>query len=252
LKTPEKAAKIVPNMSSRRERAAQPRGPHLQAAALPGRAQRGLLLIGGEGPSRVVLEPILSLVGFVVAADAGFDLAARLAIEPDLLVGDLDSVAGSEALARFPKDRIRRFPVAKDETDTEIGLRLLHELGYGHVTIAGGGGGRLDHLLGILGLFERENAPQAWYTSAEHVALVDRELAVRNCRGQTVSFFPLGAGADGLSSEGLRWPLNGLSWRRGEASISNEVVGGGFRVRVGRGRLLMVRTLGEKVDAGEN
>jgi thiamine pyrophosphokinase len=240
------------SMSSRRNRAAQPRGPDPGAREEPGPGERGLLLVGGEGPSRAVLEPILPLVGFVVAADAGFDLAVRLAIEPDLLVGDLDSVAASEALARFPEGRIRRFPTAKDETDTEIGLRLLQELGYRHVTIAGGGGGRLDHLLGILGLFERDNAPQVWYTSAEHVALVGGELAVQDCRGQTVSFFPLGEGAGGLSSEGLRWPLEGLSWCRGEAGISNVVVGDGFRVRVRRGRLLMVRTFGEKTHAGED
>lgn len=222
LKTPAKGAKIDRIMN----------GP------------RGLLLIGGEGPSRVVLEPILPLVGFVVAADAGFDLALRLDIEPDLLVGDLDSVAVTEALARFPEDRVCRFPAAKDETDTEIGLRLLRERGCDHVTIAGGGGGRLDHLLGIVALFERDFAPREWYTSGEHVALVDGELAVDGCRGQTVSFFPLGEEAAGMSSEGLRWPLQGLSWHRGEAGISNEVVDDGLRVRVDRGKLLMVRILG--------
>lgn len=239
MKTRGKAAKIVRNMARRR-------------SAIDGEGPRGLLLLAGEGPRRSVLEAVLERAEVVVAADAGFDLGLRLGVEPDFLVGDLDSVKATEALARFPEQRIRRFPAAKDETDAEIGLGLLRELGCGPVTIAGGGGGRLDHLLGIVGLFERERPPQAWYTAVEHVQLVEGELAVEGCRGQTVSFFPLGEGASGLSSRGLRWPLDGLAWRRGQAGISNVVEAEGFRVSVRRGRLLMVRLLGVGEDAGED
>lgn len=239
LKTTGKAAKILANMRT------------VSGGAVRASRAHGLLLLGGEGPERAALEPILPLVGYVVAADAGFDLALRLGLEPDLLVGDLDSVQHSEALVRFPAERIRRFPQAKDETDAEIGLRLLHEAGYAEVIIAGGGGGRLDHLLAVAALFERDNPPRAWYTAREHVALVDAELAVAGCHGQTVSLFPLGTGASGLSSEGLRWPLRG-HWRRGQAGISNVVDGEGFRVGVRRGRLLMVRALGDEQHAGQD
>jgi thiamine pyrophosphokinase len=206
-------------------------------------ADLGLLLIGGEGPARTVLEGLLAREPRIIAADSGFDLARSLGLEPELLIGDLDSVADSPELRAFPEDRIRRYPADKDETDTEIGLRLFRELGIDRVVLAGGGGGSLEHLVGILALFERDKRPAAWYTAREHVQAVEGELVLEGCRGQSLSLFPLGGGARGLSSRGLKWPLDGLSWARGDAGVSNLCAEDRVVIRVRRGRLLLVRTL---------
>jgi thiamine pyrophosphokinase len=203
----------------------------------------GLLLLGGEGPRRAQLEEVLRAAGLVIAADSGFDLALRLEVQPDLLVGDLDSVAASPQLSVFPAERIRRYPRDKDETDAELGLRLFAERGMRRVVLAGGGGGRLDHLLAIAGLFEGESPPLAWYTALERVERVDGEALLAGCLGRRVSFFPLGEAAGGLSSEGLKWPLDGLQWPRGRGGVSNIITADPARVRVRRGSLLMVREL---------
>jgi thiamine pyrophosphokinase len=203
----------------------------------------GLLLLGGEGPRRAQLEVVLRTAKLVIAADSGFDLALRLGLLPDLLVGDLDSVAASPQLSAFPPERILRYPRDKDETDAELGLRLFGERGFPKVVLAGGGGGRLDHLLAVAALFERENPPAAWYTALERVERVDGEAMLSGCRGLRVSFFPLGAKAGGLSSEGLKWPLDGLQWPRGRGGVSNLVTADRAWVRVRRGSLLMIREL---------
>ncbi len=203
----------------------------------------GLLLLGGEGPRRGQLEQVIRAARLVIAADSGFDLALRLGLEPDLLVGDLDSVAASPQLAAFPPERILRYPRDKDETDAELGLRLFTERGFRKVVLAGGGGGRVDHLLAVASLFERDNPPGAWYTALERIERVDGEALLPGCLGLRVSFFPLGAGAGGLSSEGLKWPLDGLEWPRGLAGVSNLVTADPARVRVRRGSLLMIREL---------
>ncbi len=209
----------------------------------------GLLLIGGEGPDRKIVSAYLDNVGFTIAADSGFDLALKLKIRPDLLVGDLDSVAKSPELESFPAEKIRLFPENKDETDTEIGLRLFHELGYEQVILAGGGGGRLDHLLGIVSLLEREHCPKIWLTARDHIQVIEGELELENWKGQTVSFFPLGESVGSMDSEGLKWPLTGMEWKRGEMGISNIVTSDHGRVRVGKGKLLMIRTLAESGNA---
>jgi len=212
----------------------------------------GLLLLGGEGPPRDLLEPILSGVLYTVAADSGFDLARKLKILPDLLVGDLDSLEPSKELEDFPEKQIRRYPREKDETDAELGLQALWDMGIQRTVVAGGGGGRLDHLLGLVSLFEREKTPTLWYTSKELIQVVEGTLVVSDCKGQTVSFFPLGGTAAGMSSSGLKWPLDGLEWKRGDLGLSNAFTEDRCTISVTRGRLLMVRTMVEEKDARKN
>ena len=206
-------------------------------------AAEGLLLLGGEGPELRHLEPVLRRAPLVIAADSGFDLAVRLGVQPDLLVGDLDSVTPGPALAAYPRERIRQFPRDKDETDAELGLRIAAEAGCRRVVLAGGGGGRLAHLLAIVGLFRREAAPAAWYTARERVERVEGEAVLAGCLGQTVSFFALGGAAAGLSSHGLQWPLDGLEWPGGGGGVSNLVSADPARVRVAKGSLLMILEL---------
>jgi len=206
----------------------------------------GLLFVGGRGPDAGSLGLSPGTPSLVVAADSGLSLALELGFTPDLVVGDMDSLPDRRLLAGFPADRVLEFPRDKDETDTEIGLRILHERGCGEVTIAGGGGGRLDHIFAIAALFERPRPPRRWVTEFEDVRLVEGEAVLEGWEGSTVSFFPLGAGAAALASQGLAWSLDGLAFRRGEASISNRVVSPRARVAVGEGRLLMVRVLREQ------
>jgi len=206
-------------------------------------AAEGLLLLGGEGPQRIHLQAVLDRSPYVIAADSGFDLALRVGVVPDLVVGDMDSVTETRRLARFPAERIRRFPRDKDETDAELGLRLFREMGCGRVSLAGGGEGRLDHLLAIVGLFEEESAPVAWITAREEVGRVEGELILSGCKGLRISFFPLGEKAAGMSSAGLKWPLDGLEWSRGQGGVSNLITEDRALVRITRGRLLMIREL---------
>ena len=213
------------------------------AAMAPGRSPTGLLLLGSAGPPRAVAAPFLDRVDVVVAADSGFDLAAGLGLEPDLVVGDLDSVTRRSELARLPAGRVRRANPDKALTDAELGLQALAERGCARIIVAGGGGGRFDHQLAVLGLFERDPRLQVWLTAAEHMEAIAGSARFRAHRGCTVSLFPLSGSAGGLSSRGLRWPLDGMRLRRGYASVSNVVVADEWRVTVETGRLLMIRNL---------
>ena len=204
---------------------------------------KGLLLVGGDGPDRETLLPFLQGVNLVIAADSGLDLALRLCLCPDLVVGDMDSVENRGYLDSLPPGRVRRFSHDKDETDTEIGLRLFFELGYSAVVLAGGGGGRLDHLLGLCALFERSSAPAVWITRHEHIQTISGDVEFTGWKGQTVSFFLLGDANGFARSEGLKWSLDDFEFRRGHPGLSNLAVADRVRVRVEHGKLLMVRIL---------
>jgi thiamine pyrophosphokinase len=203
---------------------------------------RGLLVIGGAGPAAEVLREQARGVDLIVAADSGLDLAVSAGLTPALVVGDMDSLSDTSLLDRYPPENVIRFSADKDETDTEIGLRLMAERGCTDITLAGGGGGRIDHLLGIAALFERERPPSAWYTDREEIFLVEREREFAGWEGNTVSVFPVGAMASRLSSTGLQWPLDGLEFRRGFGGISNRVNGPRVVIKVGIGKVLVIRS----------
>jgi thiamine pyrophosphokinase len=190
-----------------------------------------------------VLRRFGESVGRIVAADSGLEHVLSAGLEPDLVVGDMDSLRDRGLLERFPPERVRAFDEDKDDTDTEIALKTLYEEGYEEVVLAGGGGGRLDHLVGILSLFDRDRHPAVWLTARDEVTAIDAVLERSGLRGQTVSFFPVGRETCRMRSEGLKWPLDGLEWQHGDVGISNEVTGETLRVSMESGRLIMVRSL---------
>lgn len=209
---------------------------------------RGFVFIGGEGPDPGV-DIGLAGADVLVAADSGLSALASRGLRADYVVGDMDSLQDLDLLSDYPPDRIRRYPSEKDDTDTEIALALLSELGCGERAIVGGGGGRLDHILAIAALFERPSAPDRWVTRAEDIACLDavrcgQRLVAEAEAGATVSFFPVGQGPWSAESVGLKWPLDVVSWTRGSIGISNIAVSSSFSVSVASGRFLAVMPLG--------
>lgn len=202
-----------------------------------------LLVIGGEGPPFEFISPRLGRFGYVCAADSGLDLARSWGIEPDLVVGDMDSVADPSSLSTCKETIV--FPRDKDDTDTELGLSILRARGYGPIAVAGGGGGRLDHLLAIRATLERPDGPDEWYSGSGYLVRISAaaEFAVRP--GAVVSVFPLSTGASGMASSGLTWPLDGLRWDAGRFGISNVAPSGRFSVTPGAVPLLVVMSLAD-------
>ncbi len=198
------------------------------------------LCIGGEIPRIEKVKKILADMDIVAAADSGFDALYEAGLEADLVFGDMDSTQYREIIEALPSKQREIVPAEKDETDTEIGLRRLQEMGAERVTIIGGGGGRLDHLLGIVLLFDREIRPWKWYTARELIRSVEEELTIAGMKGRTVSLFPVGAGRCRMKSSGLKWPLDELVWKKGDAGISNVVTDETLKLEPIEGRAILI------------
>jgi len=203
---------------------------------------RGIAFIGGEGPGRRALRDIVRGAGLLVAADSGLMLCEDAGLRPDWILGDMDSLDDPGRLEKYPPDRILRSPADKDFTDTELALTFLKEKGYDEVWLAGGGGGRLDHLFAIRSIFERDNPPYRWFPGNEEIRCLKEGGVLRATvpPGSTVSLFPLGPGPWEAESSGLKWPLRGLLWERGSAWISNTASEGSFEIRAAQGRLMII------------
>jgi thiamine pyrophosphokinase len=204
----------------------------------------GIAFIGGEGPCPEFCRRLLAGAGekILAAADSGLMAAEKAGIRPDWVIGDMDSLDDPARLDKYPPERVLRYPRDKDYTDTELALSLLWEKGCTETWLLGGGGGRMDHLLGIRSLFEREPFPRRWITAQEDVHAVEApgELTLETLPGGTVSVFPLGPGPWEAESRGLKWALGGLAWNRGFIGVSNVAESGIFGVKALEGRFMVM------------
>ncbi|MCA1951037.1 MAG: thiamine diphosphokinase [Treponema sp.] len=209
---------------------------------------QALIFIGGSGPDPEKYKKLLGPSDMVIAADSGLIRAEAFGYKPDWIVGDMDSLKDVSRLSAYPQDRIIRYPPDKDFTDTELALSLAWDKGYITTTLIGGSGGRTDHLLAILALFEREKTPSRWFTDSELVFPLEHSLELNLPLDTLISLFPVGPGPWEAESEGLKWPLNGLSWERGNFGLSNRTCHPSVSIKVLSGRFLVFIPL-ENLDA---
>jgi thiamine pyrophosphokinase len=207
----------------------------------------GIIFTGGECPSSDVIRRELDgKDAFIVAADCGLIAAENAGIRPALIVGDMDSLGDNSRLGAYPPQNVKSCDsVNKDYSDTELAFAEAVKKGCDEIWIIGGGGGRIDHLLAIRALFERDPFPFRWLTNSADIycisARTQRAVLSRSLgKNAPVSVFPLGEGAWEAKSEGLKWKLEGLSWDRGFFGLSNIAENGSFTVTAEKGRFMVI------------
>lgn len=202
---------------------------------------RTVLVITGGDPVPAASVAGLADADVVVAADSGLDHAEALGITPDVVVGDFDSVS-ADALSRF-EGPVERHPVAKDATDLELALQRAVEERPDRIVVVGGHGGRLDHFLAnalVLTTVPSQIIVE-WRAGSAGIHVVHTAIDLIGTPGDKVSLVPVGGDVDGVTTEGLRWPLADASLASGSTlGVSNEFAGSSARIEVGSGTLLVI------------
>lgn len=165
-----------------------------------------LVVAGSPDVDPAQVAELAAQAGAVVAVDRGADACAAAGVRPGLFVGDGDTVgeAGVSWVKGVPAVRL---DPEKDDTDLSVALDQVS----GRVALLGGLGGRLDHLLGVLGVC-REHASLAidlidQTTKAQLISPDGRPSVTVLGPGTVFSVIPL---ADGtvLSERGSHWELD--------------------------------------------
>lgn len=198
-----------------------------------------ILVTGGELPEFEYVKHLFK-GKYVCVADSGFDWVLENNIDFNVLVGDMDSVKAYNELSKVDKHKIKIFDKDKDDTDTIIGLKHLSEMGFNEVAIIGGGGGRLDHLLGILSLFKTDLAPSVWYTRNEVVYKTRNHFSLNSHQHKSISVFPLDKVHCSIRSYGLKWKLDDVDWCYRSIGISNYIENNDAWINSGDNELLLI------------
>lgn len=184
----------------------------------------------------------------VVAVDSGVRIARSHGLPVHVLIGDLDSASkGDRAWAQAEAATIVEHPADKDQTDLELALDHLAELGAERILALGVDGGRLDHEVGNWAVLCRPGAAQIEIRTSNGSAIVLHGNGVNSItldgkEGDLLTLVPVGGPASGVTIAGARWPLDSATLQVGSTrGVSNEFVESSVTVSVERGSLLVVR-----------
>lgn len=197
-----------------------------------------------------MLASLYASASSLICADGGADAAVAAGLRPDLVIGDLDSIAPATlTLLRSQAVRFEEHPPAKDRTDLELALDHAMRSRPVRITIAGGlGGARFDHSLGnvlLLALPKLRGVDvRLLDTRAELLATWDTVI-IRGTPGEYVSLLPLTSRVEGIRTAGLLYPLCDESLLQGHTrGVSNELTAAEATVSVRKGCLLIAHQLG--------
>lgn len=175
----------------------------------------------------------------IIAADGGLTHAQSLGIAPHVILGDFDSLG-------YVPQGARVFPVEKDDTDAMLALRHGLERGYRRFVLYGGmDGPRIDHTLANFQalLFLARHGARGCLVGQHTAATVVSEGSLTfpaHAEG-VVSLFCMGAQAEGVTVQGLQYPLSeGTLTADFPLGVSNHFTGKPARISVKNGSLLVL------------
>ena len=210
------------------------------------------------GASPIEIEPILATLPEelpLIAADGGASALLALGRVPDMVIGDMDSLASRD---RLPCSVKIIHLSGQNDTDFEKCLARIEApliLGLGFLEA------RFDHSLAaihaLMSLCNDQPVLLAGKTDA--ILRLNGDVEIMMPLGTRISIWPLGQQSFEASS-GLRWPLTGLDMAPGKLiGTSNEVIGTPVRIAATNGGdgyavIVPVETMAELIVAviGDN
>lgn len=192
------------------------------------------ILADGAPPTHPAARAAFDAASRLVCCDGAYRKARALGRLPDLVVGDGDSLSAADRAALGE----RFVTIAEQETnDLDKAFRTaVARFGGAGIVILGAGGLREDHFLGNvfrLPGFARAAPDVAMVTDAGTFTVVTgaRRYACRP--GEAVSVFAPDPAAR-ATSEGLEWPLAGVSLAELWRGTLNRTTGTSFRLACDR------------------
>jgi thiamine pyrophosphokinase len=180
---------------------------------------QGITLAGGGPFGRRDLGLCLSRSPVAVAADGGADRLLRLGVVPAAVIGDFDSISDA-ARSKIPMESQYLVP-EQSTTDFDKALRGIVAP---FVLALGFAGARLDHGLAAMHTLVSHPGRRCILIGPNDIAFAaPSRLELSLGPGEPLSLFPM-APVTG-QSEGLEWPIAGLSFSpAGQIGTSNRVV----------------------------
>jgi len=199
-----------------------------------------LISIGGNSTSNVL--SIESNFEEIIAVDSGIEHLLNLSLDPNTLIGDLDSIS-KKSLDEVKKNgvKILAFNSNKDQTDFELALNYLEEAEKSKVYIIGGESGEIDHLISIFLLIPSKSFFENIIWLYGDKKIIFRQKIELNIKKLTkFSIIPL-SDLTNLSIDGAEWNLDNKDIQFGETlTLRNNTSEKQLNVRCDKGVFALI------------
>ena len=185
-----------------------------------------------------------------IAADGGYLYCKILGLEPDLMIGDMDSLEESvredmEKLGEEAPEKVRILSPEKDDTDMLAAVKEGFAAGYRRFCLYGALGGRVEHTIANIQCLSyiRNRGAKGYIMDGNVMMTVIKDETVRFQKSMEgfMSLFSLGERAEGVTIQGMKYLLdNAVVTNDFPIGISNEFTGEQGVVTVEKGMLLIV------------
>lgn len=179
----------------------------------------------------------------VVCCDGGYDKSDRC----DVLIGDMDSIRSLVAEKELNAKGIEVINLDRDKdfTDGEAGLNYLIDKGVKEIVIYGLDGGRLDHIIGNIGLmsFALENGAKSVVAKCNNFTayMLDKPSEINVEIDTTISISPFTDYVHIIKTKGLKYAINdGVLKKNSSLSYSNLSTEKVVAIGVERGQCLVI------------
>ncbi len=200
-----------------------------------------LIFANGVPPSRTLARRIAGRADLVVCADGGANHAGRLALRPDVILGDLDSIRPS-VRKRFSGVTTLRI-ADQNSTDLEKAIRYCLRRRCSSIDVLGATGGRIDHTAGNLGCFKKfgYRCALTFIDDDGELSMVGKRISLQTRKRELISLIPLER-CTGVTTKNLLYPLRNGALELGvREGTSNRATGRAVIVSVRTGTLLVYR-----------
>jgi len=173
---------------------------------------RAIIFANGDASDPDIVRRWTARADLIIAADGGTRHALSAGVMPQVVIGDLDSLADAdrEQLGRSGVQLIV-YPAHKDYTDLELALRYAREQQATEIIIFNALGGRWDQSLAnlmLLTLPELAQVPTRMVDHSLSVQVIRDRAEITGRVGDTLSLIALKGDARGVTIEGCEYPLN--------------------------------------------
>lgn len=197
-----------------------------------------VVLCNGRPPSKELFLKYVERAQLFVAADGGGNTAREYGVQPDLIIGDMDSYRTEK------EEKITLIEQPDQETnDLEKALAYVQNREGTHVHILGATGNQLDQSLKNLSVLKQYDS------SFTELLIVDDYCTVRLIPnnyshelevGTKLSLFPLSGKVSGLTTHGLKYSLKNETLENGvRDGSSNRVLKSPVQIKYEYGDLLL-------------